>query len=69
MSLRDRTDSEPRDISGDIDTLRIVYGCTNPACEERMRGVSNEPTFCSICLEDLTGIALAPGIRVEEILR
>jgi hypothetical protein len=56
------------DITADIGP-RIVYGCTNPECDERMRGVTDEPTFCGMCLEDLTGIALADGIEVEAILR
>lgn len=51
------------------DNVQIVYGCTNPECDERMRGVSDEPSFCSMCLEDLTGIALGRGVEVADILR
>jgi hypothetical protein len=31
-----------------------VYGCTTTSCSERFRGFTDEPTFCSICMEDLT---------------
>ena len=36
------------------------YVCTTPGCSERLRGICSEPSFCSICLEDLTPILLTP---------
>lgn len=32
----------------------VVYGCTTDDCIERFRGFTDEPTHCSICMEDLT---------------
>lgn len=50
--------------------MRIVYACTTPTCDERMRGVTDEPgLWCSLCLEDLTTIALDDGVTDSEVVR
>jgi hypothetical protein len=49
--------------------VRFVYGCTNPLCDERMRGTTSERgLWCSICMEYLTLIALAPGVTEADVL-
>jgi hypothetical protein len=43
-----------------------VYGCTTTDCTERFRGFTDEPTFCSICMEDLTPFP-ADGRTLDEM--
>lgn len=37
---------------------KTVWVCTTRRCIERMRGVCDEPTFCSVCQEDLQPVHL-----------
>lgn len=40
-------------------TMGVGFVCVTPGCPERLRGVSDEPTFCSVCAEDLTPMPMA----------
>jgi hypothetical protein len=51
------------------DVHGMAYVCMTPDCSERLRGACDEPSFCSICLQDLTGVCLGRGVRLEDILR
>lgn len=44
----------------------IAYACTTNTCPERFRGFTDEPTHCSICMEDLTEMDL-PGETLESL--
>lgn len=44
-----------------------VYACTTTTCTERFRGFADEPTFCSVCLQDLTEIANSEGKTLDEL--
>ncbi|MET0601832.1 MAG: hypothetical protein ABW167_07570 [Baekduia sp.] len=41
---------------GTIHEIGSVYVCTTRLCSERYRGYSREPSFCAICMADLTEI-------------
>lgn len=44
-----------------------VFACTTTTCPERFRGFTDEPTFCSVCSEDLAELANAEGLSLEEL--
>lgn len=49
---------------------RMLYFCATPGCSEAGRGFTDEPTFCSICLHDLTGAMDTTGFfKTDEELR
>jgi hypothetical protein len=35
---------------------RMLWTCMTPRCEAVGQGFTDEPTFCSLCLSDLTGV-------------
>lgn len=46
---------------------RMLWTCTTPDCEEAGRGFTDEPgLWCSICLEDLTGIYDTTGTFITD---
>lgn len=45
----------------------VVYACTTDDCSERFRGFTDEPTFCSICMADLTEVANPDGLTVDQL--
>lgn len=49
---------------------RMLWTCDTPGCEERRQGFCDEPTFCSLCLQDLAGVFdTTDTLRTEEELR
>lgn len=47
-------------------SARMLYMCATPGCEEAGRGFTDEPTFCSICLNDLAGVYDTTGVLETE---
>jgi DNA-binding ferritin-like protein len=37
--------------------MSAVYGCLTDNCSERLKGISDEPTHCSVCLQDLSPLS------------
>lgn len=52
-------------MAADVPTF--IYACTTTECSERFRGFTDEPTFCSVCLCDLTEIHNAFGSTLDEV--
>lgn len=50
-----------------VDVPAYIYACTTTECSDRFRGFTDEPTFCSICLRDLTEIHNAFGSTLDEV--
>ncbi len=44
-----------------------VYTCTTTSCTERFRGFTDAPSFCSVCMEDLTEIDAEDGSSLDEL--
>lgn len=44
-----------------------VYACTTTTCSERFGGFTDEPSFCSVCLEDLTEMPAPAGASLEQL--
>lgn len=44
----------------------MLYTCATPGCSEAGRGFTDEPTFCSICLNDLAGVYDTTGTLVTD---